>query len=240
MQRSITLLPVILLLLLQSCTKDELTLPAPVQFTFEMVPHEEGNNLKSGPPPGIPPAGRIRIDKGSLVISSIEFEGRRDEGKDVFFGTNFPEPVTINLDTGETSHELTFDIPQGVYNRIEIILEIGGDNHTPMALEGKVRKGQSDQTPLRFEYNLRDRIRIRAEPGEQQNRIVLRKDKVTTARIMVDAGEVFQFINLHSLPGGIDSLQLTEGTVLISSQVNTGLFNSMASRLERSFRVIFE
>ncbi|TVR73732.1 MAG: hypothetical protein EA408_04085 [Marinilabiliales bacterium] len=214
-------------------------MPAPVQFTFEMVPHEEGNNLKSVRPPVIP-AGRLQIDRGLLVISSIEFEGRRDEGKDVFFGTNFPEPVTINLDTGETSHELTFDIPQGVYNRIEIILEIGGDNGIPMVLEGEIVKGQTDNIPLRFEYNLRDRIRIRAEPGEQHNSIVLRKDKMSVATISVDAGEVFRFISFQSPPGGLDSLQITEGTVLISSQLNTGLFNNMASRLERSFRVIFD
>ncbi len=235
-----TFLPLLtFMLLLSACSKDELTFPAKVFFEFEMIAHKEGNNLKSGPPFDLP-FSTLTINQGALVIESIEFDGRREEGRDVFFISDLKQLVIVDLETGKSNQELSFDIPQGIYNRIDIYLELGGNEEIPLVLEGNIGKGQSDRIPLRFEYNIRDRIKVRAEPGGQANKIVLRKDTPSRARIVLDAGKVFQSVKLPVLQNATVSRLFGEDVILINPYNNNDIFNKLADRLEKSFKVIID
>ncbi|MFO7922366.1 MAG: hypothetical protein R6U58_01585 [Bacteroidales bacterium] len=239
MYKSILLFLFPFLLLFPSCKK-ELTLPAKVIFEFGMISYEnEENDLKNVPPVDIP-KGRILIDRGTLSIESIEFDGRRDEGRDVFFVSDLRQALTVDLETGQISQPLSFDIPQGVYNRVELFFELGGDDNIPFLLEGSIRLGHLDEIPLRFEYNIREQIRIRAEPGKRSDKIVLRKDTPSTARVVVDAGAMFEFVNMGMIRNASLSAVEGENMILINSGMNNDIFNSIANRLEKSFRVVID
>ncbi len=233
------LIPLVFLLMFSSCSKDPLTLPSKVVFDFELISHEEGAGLKSGFPID-PPFGKITVDQGTLVISSIEFDGRRDQGRDVFFVSDLQEPVIVDLEKGDSSMELSFDIPQGVYNRIELFINLGNGDGTSLLLEGMIKKGRQAEIPVIFEYNIPEQIRVRAEPENKGNQIVLTRDKPSKARIIVDAGEVFQFVKLPVLQQATVSVLGDENIIIISPENNINIFNSMASRIERSFRVVFD
>jgi hypothetical protein len=227
------------LLLLSACRKDELTLPAKVFFEFELVSHEGEKYLKSGPPSNVLP-DRMIINQGSLTIKSIEFDGLRDEGRDIFFESDLTQPLLVDLETGNSNQVLSFDVPQGVYNRIELNITLGWNDEIPLVLEGNISKGNLDEIPLRFEYNIHERIRVRAEPGKNSNKIVLRKDSPSVARVVIDAGQIFMFVNMSELQDAIVSLHEDRETIIISPRINNEIFNSMAARLERSIRVIFD
>ena len=232
------------MLLLSSCRKDELTLPSKVSFEFELITYEEGNNLKQGGPPEElpfgPPFNRMTIDRGTLVIESIAFDGRRDEGRDVYFSSDLENPVIVDLESGKPNQEIGFDIPQGVYNRVELFLDLGSEDNVSLVLEGSIRNRQSAEIPLRFEYRFRERIRIMAESGSQADKIVLRKDTPSRARIVIDAPAVFRFANLSALQNALVGISDDEELIIISDYANVNIFNSMVTRLEKSFRVIFD
>ena len=246
MSRIITWIILILPLLLTSCGKDELTQPAKVSFEIELIPHEESNDQKSRVPPHqrpfTGPFNKLIIDRGTLIIESISFEGRRDEGRDVFFTSDLKDPVIADLKTGGINQELIFDIPQGVYNQIDLFIDLGSEEMTPLVLEGRIRNKQSEEIPVRFEYNFREWIRIRAEPGNKGNRIVLKKEDLSRARIVFDAGSAFQFANLQALEAASVAISVTDDQelLIISDRINTNIFNSVANRLEKSFRVVFD
>jgi hypothetical protein len=232
------LLPVLLFLLLfYSCRKDELTLPARVVFAFELIAHEDGAHLKGGPPSNLP--GRITVNQGSLTIGSVEFDGRRDEGRDVFFVSDLRQPILVDLENGTSSAPLNFDIPQGIYNIIEIHLDLGGDDMLPLVLEGKINQGTPNEMPIRFEHNIREKFRIKAEPG-QGSKVVLRKDTPSNARIIVDSRSIFQFVNPSVIKDASVSVINGENVILINSITNNSIFNKMADRLEKSLSVIID
>lgn len=233
-------------ILIASCTKDELTLPVRVSFDFELKPHEEGSLLKSsleeGPgilqPPNIP-GGRLSISRGSLAIESIEFDGRRDEGRDVFFISDLPGPLLVELETGKVNRELSFDIPQGVYNMVEIYLNPGGGDTAPLILEGNLTRGAAGEIPVRFEYTISEKLKIRAESKHQSNKIVLRKDVESKASIIIDAGSVFQFVNPSVIRNAsVSSIQGKE-IIIVSPDINVDIFNALAARVEKSISIVF-
>ena len=236
-KRSLLLTIFSIMLMLPACIKDELTLPAKVFFEFELIPSFD-----------TPPGGMI-INKGSIIIESIEFDGRRDQGKDVYFTSDLSGPVFIDLENGQSDRELSFDIPQGVYNRVKIILNLAekmeGSKGIPFVLEGKISEGpmnNMNKIPLRFEYNFHERIEIEARSGNNANKIVLRKDTPATARIVVDAGLLFQFVNLPTLNNFTISQFNNQETIIISPESNSEIFNRIGQNrgLERSFRVIVD
>jgi hypothetical protein len=232
-------LPVfILLIIFSACRKDELTLPAKVFFEFEMISHEEEENLKSGAPFPVP--GRMTVDRGTMSVSAIEFQGRRDQGRDVFFVTNLRQPLIIDLEEKNNNQALSFDIPQGIYNQIEIYLDLGGNTGIPLVIEGKISGGTPNELPLRFEYNIREKLRTRAESGQSSSQIVLRKDTPSNARIILDSPSVFQFVTMSVLRDAAISVIDGKEVLLINSNININIYNIMAERLERSFRVIIE
>ena len=136
--------------------------------------------------------------------------------------------------------ELSFDIPQGVYNRIELLINLGNGDGTSLQLDGMIKKGRQADLPVRFEYNIHEQIRVRAVPGNAGNKIVLTRDKPSKARIVFDAKEIFRFVKLPVLQEATVSVLGNENMVIISPENNFNIFNSMASRIERSFRVVFD
>ena len=233
-------------ILVISCTKDELTLPVRVSFDFELIPHEEGNFLKSTlhedpeilQPPNIP-GGRLSVAKGSLSIESIEFDGRRDEGKDVFFISNLPGPLLVDLETGKVNLEVSFDIPQGVYSMVEIYLNPGGGDAAPLILEGFIKRGAADEIPVRFEYDISEKLKIRAESKHQSNKIVLRKDVESKASIIIDAGSIFQFVNPSVIRNALVSSIEGKEIIIVSPDINIDIFNALAARVEKSISIVF-
>jgi len=231
--------------------KDELTLPTKVVFEFGMVPFHSGNiyssTKNSDPSPYLAPdpaqdppiPNQYKIDKGVLIIEAIEFDGRRTQGEDIYFMSDLPDKIVSTLDKELTNIGVTFDIPQGEYNRIEVTLHMGVDSSLPFVLEGDFSLNPFTTIPIRFEYAFADRVTIRAKP-KTGNNIILRKDTPTTARVMVDTGFMFRLIN----PGIIATADLVrvseEDVVLINSSHNVNIFNQVANRFHNSISVVFE
>jgi hypothetical protein len=240
MKKDIFLPVLVILLLFSACRKNELTLPAKVFFEFELIDYLDDNNLKSEQ--SIPvPLGKMTVDKGLLKINSIEFYGQRDEGRSVYFISDLRQPLVVDLESGISNQVVSFDIPQGIYNLIEIQFELLSDGGIPLVLEGSIAREPSEELPLRFEYeNLHEKIQTRAESGQNSNKVVLRRDTNSTARIIIDSRSVFQFVNRSMLQEASLSSIGGEEVLLINSFSNKNIFNIMAERLERSFKVIID
>jgi hypothetical protein len=231
---------IIIFLFMASCRKDELTLPAKVLLEFELIPHEEdGADLKSGPPSQVP-FGKMTIDQGKMIIGAIEFDGRREEGKDVFFVADLNQPVIVDMNTGSFNQALSFDIPQGVYNLVDFYFELENEDEIPLVLEGKITRGPLSELLIRFEYDIPERFSVRAGSKGNSREIILRKDNLSKARIILDARYIFQFANLPLLRDASISTMDGKEVLLISSTTNVSIFNKMADRLEKSMKIIID
>ena len=217
---------------LTSCEEDELTLPTEVNLAFAMEPYHAETGIKS--------IYGFDVNEGNITINSLEFDGRRDQGEDYFFTKHFDNVLQAELHSGNVNQEVSFDIPQGVYNRIELNLSLGTETGTAFRLQGVFQKGPFDEIPLVFEYSFTENVRIRAKNKEGNEQIVLKKDNPSTATILIDVPFMFQLVN----PGMVQFAETTpidgEDVILINIEKNTDIFNLLVTRLEKSMRVNFE
>ena len=246
------LLLVNLLIVMASCQKDPLTLPVKVNFQFGMsafvleeantgpVAMEETANPSLGLPGGAQPGnGPLKIDNAKLVISAIDFEGRREQGEDVFFTYTPPQPVVADLAAETTSLPISFDIPQGVYTRIEIILHLGTDELTPLVMTGMINRGPFQNLPVRFDYKFTEEIRMRGK-GTNQANIVLSEDHPSLARVELDAESVFRLVNMGMVMNASVVNEDGQDIVLIDNTNNLPIFNIIANRLGNAFSLVID
>lgn len=218
---------------LTSCEKDELTLPAEVTLDFAMESYHAETGLKAN--------NAFDLNQGAVIIQSIEFDGRRDEGEDYFFTKHFDNALQAELHNGNVNQQVSFDVPQGVYKRVEMNLSLGlEEGEYAFRLQGSFQRGPFEEIPIVFEYSFNEKVRIQAKNKEGNEQIVLKKEKPSTATILVDVPFMFQLVN----PGMIQMAETTvidnNETILINPENNTDIFNLLATRLEKSMRVLFE
>ncbi|MBS4012697.1 MAG: hypothetical protein KGZ97_02895 [Bacteroidetes bacterium] len=225
---------------LASCQKDELTLPAKVIFEFGMYSayHDsETKNYQYNPNESSP---YFLIESGVLIVDAIEFDGRREEGQDFYFISVFPEPVVAILSDLTTNFDVEFDIPQGVYKKIDIVFHLSNIDRIPLILEGVFKAGNIEKK-IRFEHNYSEKITIKASNKQQgQNNIILRKDKLSSALTIVDADLIFRFISVGQIMNAETTYINEIPNIIINNQHNTDIYNSIAPRIQNSLKVVFE
>jgi hypothetical protein len=231
--------------LFSSCSKDELTLPSKVYFHFGMSPHSDSENeegFKNGyGAVGQPGPISFTIDKGTLVVAAIEFDGKREQGQDVYFISDFPVPVVAKLHEEGTQANVDFDIPQGIYKRIDIAMHLGnGPGEMPLKLEGLFNRPGIGPVTIRFEYEFDDIITIRSTGSGASQEVTLRKDQPSTAMIRLDAGSLFRLVNPSVLMNADIIMENGQNILQISNNHNRNIFNQIAARINNAFTVVFE
>jgi len=215
-----------------SCEKDELKLPAEVKLGFDMNSFNLEDNVKAGQ--------QFTVDEGYLILSGIEFDGKREQGEDYFFTSLFDEPLQAEMHSGVANQDVSFDIPQGIYSMIELSLTLGDEEGPALWLRGRFQKGPLEDVAVLFEYSFREEIRVQAKNKEGNRQVILRKDTPATATILMDAPFMFQLFNMGLLKNAEYFSIEGEETIIINNERNTVIFNLLAPRLDKSLQVIFE
>lgn len=218
-------------LALISCEENELKLPAHVDLEFDINILSLDEDSKSG---------QFTIDQGSIVLSSLEFDGERDQGEDYYFSRSFEKAIEAELHTGSVNEAVSFDVPQGIYNKIDLIVKLGTEEKPSLYLRGTFNKGPLEDLNVVFEYSPGEEINIRAENSKGKRQIVLKKDVPSTATLLLDAPFMFQLLNFGTLRNAEIFIYEGEETILINKEKNTEIFNLLVTRLDKSLKVIFE
>jgi hypothetical protein len=106
-------------------------------------------------------------------------------------------------------------------------------------MEGNLRRGPFENTPIRFEYPFAERIRITGK-GNQQQSIVLHEDKLSVARIELDAASLFRLVNMGMIMTASTINEGGEDIIFINHQNNQLMFNMVANRLANAFTLIID
>ncbi|RCW38957.1 hypothetical protein [Marinilabilia salmonicolor] len=253
---------IIVTLILGACQKDELTLPASVDVNFNLTPFVNSdidyqssqarlknsslNNsdvVEQNTPPGL--ITKMEVFKASFFISDVIIEGIREQGDDVYETIPFDPPLEINLDENKTaSQHLSFDIPQGVYKKLEIKLFLGTENHPALEFIGEVTPGKSPTVTFNYQFSVKQEITIRAtkKGGRPGDNIILKKNQEEQASLILNADHFFKYFPIPLLAQYKKEELTSDNTINISNknEKDAPFFTAMSERLEESFSLVFE
>ncbi|MFW5890119.1 MAG: hypothetical protein ACOCTO_01870 [Marinilabiliaceae bacterium] len=191
---------------------------------------------------GILPAS-LAIGRAKMVITGIEIEGEREQGKDVFITRDFSPPLEIDLEDDETADfDVSFDLPQGIYTRLELQFHVGNENHPSFEFSGPVNGNRPERIDFKFHYKNREKIRTRALRNNQvSENIVVDKSKETRAIIIIDTEYLFANITRdHLINSQAAGPPQGKPFIMVDKKSNTHIYGALANRIEKSIAVVFE
>lgn len=246
MKRIITYVFFLLAGTLLSCQEtDEFKVSSDVAFRMDI--DREANS-----------GGRLNFTGGSITLASFSFEGRREQGADVFFTKEYERGLQIAFDATQPVDALAFQVPQGNYVRIEVELETYDDTAVSgLVLTGSYLHSNGVRYPLRLELSSSVDIEIEASDRSGSKQIVLKQSSPATAKIKLDPIKWFEAVPLSHLDNAVLTAGESEGEVenegeseeemvsgasyiLINEEVNESIYEIIITRVEQSAEIVFE
>jgi hypothetical protein len=229
---------IILFLLFPGCTKkDDLTLPVKVYFKIGVSQTSPYN------------AEYFAFNECKIGIQSIGFEGKREEGGDVYFETNshlnmqpftFLRPVQVAV----------FDIPQGIYYFMKWDLTMkclnpeglddGRDESDPcigVTISGNYLTSNGPQVPFILAIDEAERFDVTASDPLGKSIIALSVNREYEATVLFDPEYAFHTITREAFEASEVSDVKGKPTVIISSHRNTDLYMILLYRVFQNITI---
>lgn len=233
----------LVLLPLFSCKKDDLTRPVPASLQLEIAGMENGRTVEP-----------LLVQGGLLRIGSLNFEGYRESGEDYFFTRDYADTLAVSFSKTAAGEIMSFEMPQGVYKRIQISLEVpaladrNNSNATPdrsqlrggVEIWGNYINAHGEEIPFVFLYTAVDNFDFTASSVSGSPEVVISNDGKRLGRLRFNPLLWMQLIN----PRMLQSAKLTEvdgvPTIIIAETSNDHIYNLLASRIKTSTSLLFE
>lgn len=220
-------LALLLVSTLSSCEKDELTKPVEVNFAFKLD--------------RIAPAqADVFFTAGSIELQSITFTGDRDTGEDVTFMSDFETVVSANLATGSSDPAVKFDIPQGTYKSIRLLID--PDDIAPdIVINGQYTPaGIALPLPVEMHLEFGGALNLTAKTAEGNTQIVLKRDAPATIEVFLNPSAWFNAGTTDLLASADVQLVGNVPSIIISKNMNANIYANLAALVERSAEAIIK
>ena len=200
----------------------------------------------------------VRIEKARYRFSSMDFQGYRQTGGDYFFTQNFDGGLEVVVEEGKPTSLLNFDMPQGVYDRINILLKIrktavGKDadgkllekeppyqENASIIMEGYYTSTQLGKIPLIFVYNYDEVLENPSSSSSNNGSVTISKSANNQATIQFNTAYWMQLVNSRMFQSA--KLTLVNGipTIILSEDSNENIFNLLTSRIKNATELKFQ
>ncbi len=228
-KRYVGLAPVLIfaaLSVMVSCVKDPSTYPTDMLLKFSLE-----NSTKS--------PHHVVIDSGEIFLESFEFDGIRETGKDYYFKSHFDPPLKADLVKETIKPQTKFAVPQGVYTRIRVKLEMYDDETSPgLFFIGTANFPGRGEIP--FEINIGSDFSFEGIGSDAggSNILSLSTDRISTLEIVFRPGKWFQQVPGHL----VDQAHKPEingiPTLVINKEVNRDIYDIIMFRMQQTTRTV--
>lgn len=226
-----------LLLLGLGCQDDKLDEPARVELSIVMTSSGE-----LGKPEMLKNQNTLALNKGNMAIESFEVEGIRENAENYYFSREFDHMILADLSSGQLSKEVEFDVPQGSYEPIKIILHLNQtDTLEGLRFKGKYSAPPLEDTEVEFSFfNHHEPLELMIQNQRGEKNLVFKKGNIHALEVQINLNNLFRYFNINRL---VQAERIQEGgkeKIVISAQHNQEMYYELVNRIEKSTRAILK
>lgn len=183
---------------------------------------------------------RLQFNGGSIILSSFEFEGDREQASEVEFAREYEQGLKLAFTSDQAVEALKFQIPQGNYHPISIEFEtFDGFGENNLIVEGSYQNSEGRRYPLVFALGSSESFAIEAESYSDGNQIVVKKEAPVSAFIKLNPVHWFNNVPLSMLDAADIGLWDGVPTIVISEEVNQEIYDLIEDQLNEAAEVTF-
>lgn len=177
----------------------------------------------------VQPSPPLTITGGIIRLDKFEFEGKRQQGSDVFFSKEEDNLNSIDLATSTFLNQMNYDLPQGTYTEIRCKMRFKSTDASQPAvrIEGMYVNAANQSIPVVFEsFDM-----VPLEIAQSNTQFVVVEDRSSSPTIHLYANEWFSGITTNQMENA-DLVVINSIPVLkIDEQNNSDLYELVFSRI---------
>ncbi|SRR6056297_314381 len=226
---SIVLLAVFIM---NSCDRDELAEPVPVYLEINMASYQADAKQS--------PGKKFTVDKGKIRFSGLEFDGKKENSDDYYFSKSFSPLLVGDLGNNTLNRNVSFDIPQGTYNPINLSLFLSNSDTIPaFCLQGTYQSNQHGEVEVHFRFFRQEEMFLfKAENKAGNKKIVLQKGNNEKMQVDLRLQSLFSLFNPNQLESAEYIIEGGKTKIIISENHNQNIYYSLVNRIERTIHVV--
>jgi hypothetical protein len=177
--------------------------------------------------------GALFFKAGHITVESFKFDGKREEGGDVYFTKYYREELNTLFGATDVS-DLEFDVPQGMYTGINLELISTIKNKKPnLVVNGIFKSTTGKSYPVCFELAKMESFSVvGADLVENDTKIDLLQAAKTKATILLNPAKWFSALTKEALEQAERISVEGVSTILINEAVNGQLYKNIVASLE--------
>jgi hypothetical protein len=177
--------------------------------------------------------GALSFKKGQITVESFKFDGKREEGGDVYFTKHYTEELNTFFGATKVS-DLEFDVPQGMYTGIKLEITSAVKNKKPnLVINGFFKSKTGKSYPVCFEMAKMETFSIVGEDlVENDAQVDLFQVAKTKATILLNPTKWFSSLTREALEQAEKISVEGIHTILINHTMNGQLYNDVVASLE--------
>ncbi|MDF2159278.1 hypothetical protein [Algoriphagus sp. CAU 1675] len=186
----------------------------------------------------------LDITSGFIQIKKLELETEGEDENGIFereLEYKFPEIKKIEFNELDPGADFFINIPAGNYEEIEVEIDlIDNKNEPSIQLDGTFNKQDGSSVPFRLQVfgNDDEEFDFEVELEAEDDDALFFIDAVSNplALLQIDALAWFNSIPTEVL----ENAELTDGTLLISKDVNTDIYQQVVEFIKNSSEIEFK
>lgn len=176
--------------------------------------------------------GALFFKEGYISLASFEFDGKREEGGDVYFTKNYAQELKTLFGASDIS-DLKFDVPQGIYTAVNLEITSAIKEEKPnLVVDGFFKNKQGTLYPIRFELSEMETFSIvGVNLVDKEEQIDLAQVAKTQATILLNPVKWFAVLPKSALEQAEKVSIKGINTILINNEVNGQLYKEILANL---------
>lgn len=177
--------------------------------------------------------GVLSFSDGQIILDELEFKGEGpDETVEIKFEVE--ESTVIDFATGASTPDISaLSMPAGTYEEVKLELDLEEDTEQPsILLFGTYVSPEGVESPVRFEFEDDQEFEVKWEGGA----VLFEEAQTAMALVTFDPTAWFSEVTNAQFA---DAVRDEEGVIVVSSSVNTEIYEVVAEGLELASEVKF-
>lgn len=178
---------------------------------------------------------------GNMIINEIDFSGDRKQGGNVSFSDIMKSATVLNLGNGTSLPSIHYDIPQGIYESINLTVTAVDENSVPgISFNASFNEEQQQPIPVLFTFESDQIFNIKATDKSGSSEIVLIKGTPATCEITFNVNYWFGNLTDEDFEDATKDTLNGVPTIVVNKTKNQNIYNLVGGRINQSTTAIFK
>lgn len=171
----------------------------------------------------------LEIDSFSISMNNFSMVGNRIQAEDIFLVS--PETVSGTFVDADDQLSLSFDIPQGTYEQMQLSMQLSGSSS--LTIRGTYHLASGNTKLVLIDFDVQDYIVKKILQGGSET-VLIDKDSPGSIVLTLDASVLFSDINPSYWNGASPSVVGGQNAIQISNTENANMHSLIANKISAS------